>query len=738
VTDTKRAAALYSAMGFRLLRMAGKAAPLGSNFGAANPTYSDHPDSFHPHEMVSILCGPCPGLGADWLLCVDLDGEDDAAADVLALLGPLPPTLESHRRRHMYFRVPPSAKRDRVRQWNDVFRTKGICNAAVDLKWAGGYALERWDWDTSLSIETIATLPETALDEILKARASDPEAKYENVCREIDPSTVPSEARLDELARDLSYVWPPDGQGRHDASLALGGMLGRCPWPDKVREDFAARVIELTGSDEKRMKDVLDSISNVDGGGPVKGIPELKKMLKAHLPASDDPADDPGAIVDSVVSAITKAFEPPAPVVLPRPATSAGTPAQNLRDDIANWQIRMAKGKRDEMPCTLHNLTETLLMHPDWKGTFAYDEFADQVQILRSDVPELPPPGRWVKDDYVAMVKWFNFRMMLSPEKRMVIDAAVHVAKQNKFHPVRDYLSSVRGTWDGVDRNLSVYLGATQGEYERTVCAQALRAAVARVMRPGCKVDTMLVLEGPQGIMKSTAIAELCPDAAWFYEAGAAAQLKDKDFLGNLHGKWLCEIPEVDRLIASKDDSALKALLSTRKDTYRPPYGMDAHDFLRQLVFFGTTNRKDYLRDETGNRRYLPLACGVIDIVGIRDHRDQLWAQALHEYESGEQWWLPAHLQLDASAQQADRLETDVWEGLVELWLANRDDVGEPFTTLEALAGLPGATPGADLNQGHKNRMGRTLRALGYELQQLRRDGVRGRFWCKGDVGHLV
>jgi hypothetical protein len=288
---------MYAAMGFRLLRMAGKAAPLGSNFGVDFPTYSDPPESFHPHEMVSILCGPCPGLGADWLLCIDLDGEDDAAADVLALLGPLPPTLESHRRRHMYFRVPPSAKRDRVRQWNDVFRTKGLCNAAVDLKWAGGYALERWDWDSTLAIETIAALPETALDAILEARASDPDAKYENVCREIDPRTVPSEARLEELARDLSYVWPPEGQGRHDASLALGGMLGRCPWPDEVCEAFAERVFELTGSDEKRMKDVRDSMSNVDSDRYVKGIPALKEMLKAHMTPASDPEDDPGAIV---------------------------------------------------------------------------------------------------------------------------------------------------------------------------------------------------------------------------------------------------------------------------------------------------------------------------------------------------------------------------------------------------------------------------------------------------------
>jgi hypothetical protein len=169
-SDTCGAARFYSEQGFRILRMINKETPLVEGFGAENPDFTCRPDTFYPHELVGILCGPCPAFGEDWLLCVDRDGPF-THEDLEAHTGPLPATLTSHGGRHAWYRVCPSAKRDRLMQWTDVFRTKAATGGgAVDLKWAGGYACELGDWDGQFDVACIATLPESALDAILVAR----------------------------------------------------------------------------------------------------------------------------------------------------------------------------------------------------------------------------------------------------------------------------------------------------------------------------------------------------------------------------------------------------------------------------------------------------------------------------------------------------------------------------------------------------------------------------------------
>src|SRR6185436_4380378 len=176
-------------------------------------------------------------------------------------------------------------------------------------------------------------------------------------------------------------------------------------------------------------------------------------------------------------------------------------------------------------------------------------------------------------------------------------------------------------------------------------------------------------LEGEQGWRKSTVLRALCPDQRWFYEA-ASRLVGGKDFMQDMAGKWLCEIPEVDQLISSRDESELKALLSRTSDNYRPSYARKSRDFPRQLVFAGTTNKGDYLRDPTGNRRYWGVACGVVRDAAVCDDRDQLWAQALSEYEAGQPWWLAPDEDLLAREEQAARLEGDPWTDFMWEWLA--------------------------------------------------------------------
>jgi predicted P-loop ATPase len=313
---------------------------------------------------------------------------------------------------------------------------------------------------------------------------------------------------------------------------------------------------------------------------------------------------------------------------------------------------------------------------------------------------------------------------------------------------VRSYLDGLRGKWDGVDRNLVEYLGAELTQYHLAVCEKWMISAVARAMVPGAKADAMLILEGRQGHRKSTAIRCLCPDVRWFFEVASRA-VGNKDFMQDMRGKWLCEVPEVDQLTLSRDESELKALLTRQSDNYRPSYARKSRDFLRQLVFAATTNKTEYLRDETGNRRYWPVACGVVGAIreaALCTDRDQLWAQAVALYDKGMAsraagddtcvWWLdPEETEL-AVEEQRSRLEEDPWTQAVTDWLEGHPDaVREGFRSTDVLAGLPGAKPAADLEQRDLTRVGKTLRLLGFESRKMRvGEGDRPRMWFKPSV----
>jgi len=205
--------------------------------------------------------------------------------------------------------------------------------------------------------------------------------------------------------------------------------------------------------------------------------------------------------------------------------------------------------------------------------------------------------------------------------------------------------------------------------HSRAVGARWLISAVARIFRPGAKADCCLILEGPQGIRKSTALRTIAGE----YFTDELADLGSKDAAMQTRGVWIIELSELDNL-SHAEVARIKAFMSRTTDRFRPPYGMRLVESPRQCVFAGTVNHSSYLRDETGGRRFWPVVCGQIDVDALAGDRDQLWAEAKARFESGSAWWLDTiDLVQLATDQQEARYEGDPWEEVIGPWLENKE-----------------------------------------------------------------
>ena len=325
------------------------------------------------------------------------------------------------------------------------------------------------------------------------------------------------------------------------------------------------------------------------------------------------------------------------------------------------------------------NLILILREGPDWKRVLGYNEFAARVVIRR------PPPLEgtawtdvpWTDHHESQTRAWFQHKG-ISPSAGDVGRAVQAAARHNPFHPVRDYLNAL--VWDGEPRLqtwLQTYLHAEDTEYIRAIGPRWLISGVARIFEPGVQADHMLVLEGPQGKLKSTALRTLAVHDDWFTDRLSAVSTKDASI--ETAGVWLIEISEMDSLVRATA-SAQKRFITSRHDRFRPPYGKHTINLPRQCVFAATINPPAdgrYLRDPTGARRFWPVACvGMIDVDGLLQARDQLWAEAMHLFRQDAAWWLETpQLEALATEEQAKRYAADPWEEPIREWLGDRTDV---------------------------------------------------------------
>lgn len=340
-------------------------------------------------------------------------------------------------------------------------------------------------------------------------------------------------------------------------------------------------------------------------------------------------------------------------------------------DDNGEWLATLDVDKKGNYYGTIDNIVIILENDPNLKGRIAYDEFEHRPVVLKN-LPwrNITHKTRYLIDRDDDNLEHYLEKVYSIPTSKLETAMGV-VYEKHKFHPIRDYLGTLK--WDGIPRLDTLfieYMGAEDNLYVRSVTRKCLVAACARVHQPGIKFDYVVTFVGPQGLGKSSLIGKLGKE--WFSESFSTVQ--GKEAFEQLQGVWLIEMAELAGL-KKADVENVKHFISKREDRYRAAYGRRVENYPRQVVFFGSTNKPDFLRDATGNRRFWPIAANekAITKTALNDltdyDTDQIWAEAMHYYRNGETLYLSKEVEALAREVQAGHSEQDERIGMIEKYL---------------------------------------------------------------------
>lgn len=376
------------------------------------------------------------------------------------------------------------------------------------------------------------------------------------------------------------------------------------------------------------------------------------------------------------------------------------------KEDPDAWKEQLAMEGNEILPTT-HNFA-LLIDNGRFKGRFAFNEFTSSFDILK------PVPWRrkeewangkivkWSDRDATELRTWIEKAYDLR-RKDMLDDAHKHVSYSNSYHPIKDYIESAE--WDGVPRAETIFIdmvGAEDSNYVRQVTRKTLIAAVKRLYEPGSKFDYMPVLVGGQGIGKSTILGKLAVRPEWFNES--LDDFDGKKAGEHLQAGWIFELGELAAMGKSGIED-VKRFITLTTDKYRAAYAENVQEYPRKNVFFGTTNRMDFLFDKTGNRRFMPIKVNRMpegkahwDVIPMEKKGDagfeyihQLWAEVYTWYMAGEGVFLDSKTTREAEAMQKAHTSVDDFEEELIAWLdtpeeADEFEIGEPITRTEVTA----------------------------------------------------
>lgn len=496
--------------------------------------------------------------------------------------------------------------------------------------------------------------------------------------------------------------WNPGVDAGEDAAEAIGA---RVVWPAGCEGTDWDDWLREGGDPERLRRIVAGEVDPPPGEGSEP--PEGSDDAAGQGGRGDEP--DSHAVGDAIEGEV---------VDLPR------TPSGSAYAQLTSWSaLDLSLSDKGVPVANMDNAARLLERHPEMQGRFWFDEFQGRVYSTWNPANA---EQEWSDTDDVRLALWMQRTMGIG---RMAVgtarDAVTAVAMAHKRNEVHEWLLALE--WDGVtrlSRMLPEAFGTVDTPYTQAVGRCWLVSMVARALDPGCKVDTMPVFEGDQGLRKSTAMQTLV-GARWFAEASESPT--SKDFYQVLTGKLLVEIAELDAF-SKAEVNTIKRVVTCRVDRYRAPYGRRAEDHPRACVFAGTTNRDDWNRDETGARRFWPVACTAVDVEWLARHREQLFAEAVVMYQACSPWWdVPKE---DAEREQEARRASDEWEEVIADWTVGKWEVTVGDVLEQALE-----VPPERWDKAMQMRVGNCLRVLGWKRETVRKGGKVLKAWVRGGNG---
>lgn len=504
---------------------------------------------------------------------------------------------------------------------------------------------------------------------------------------------------------------------------------------------------EMVVSDVRAMKNKLARRSDPDDVWTAK---VLGKVLASTPLASDGEETPKQALCRAaltVVRAVRKGTSPEQIVSLLHGSASIDGLAQELPSIVDGALEFAARKQKAELPPeefrldddgvpiakNQHNIRVALRK---CDVTFKYNLFAEREIVCLPDGSEETVEDHHIKTLRNRFEREFNF----CPEKDFLFDTCEVIARENAFHPVREYLEScppdvpltdICETW------LIRFAGAPDTPYVRAVSRIVLVAAVRRIRQPGCKFDEMLILETPeQGKNKSTALRMLVPNEEWFTDDFSLHADDSRRMIETMVGHWIIEAAELKDMARAGSD-ALKSFLSRREDKARMAYARKTTTRKRQCIIIGTVNEREYLKDPTGNRRFWPVRIQQFDVGALVAARDQIWAEAARldrEHPEEEYIRLDPSLYAAAAAEQSERQIADPY--IERLENAGLDQVvgAIQFNDIARLFGHEERVPSA----AEQARIVAALHTLGWSKKRLRFGGKQGTYYIRGDESRRV
>lgn len=488
-----------------------------------------------------------------------------------------------------------------------------------------------------------------------------------------------------------ALIWPDADDPGSSASAAIGQIL--LPICESIK------ILDVTGQPDK-----WDAANAVEEGWDYAKTAEWAKP-RARIVTATAIAQAPGVTAAAQVNVTVTTGDEPLPTA----------------SQYAVWEgMGLACTGQGNPYANQDNVIRVIEKHTPLKDLLWFDEFHQKYFTLWNS----SKPREWEDVDTSRLTTYMQRKLgMAKMSDDIVHKGCVEFAKRHIKNEPRDWMDSLK--WDGEKRvqyMLPDAFGADGGsEYVLSASKNFWVSMIARIYQAGCKVDNMVILEGPQGKYKSTALDII--GGKWFAEASASVM--DKDFFLDLRGKLIIEIAELDSFKRRAEATAIKRVITCRVDRYRAPYERSSKDHARSSIFVATTNEHVYLFDDSGGRRFWPIICQKINPDWIAKNRDQLFAEAVAMYKEGAKWWeMPKD---ETEREQEKRRNQDEWENIIGDFLVMKTE-----TTIREIASDGIKIEAAKLDKGIQMRIAGLLRNLGWD--KLHREdvgGKQGKIWFK-------